>query len=294
MMADTNQIKIFLNSEVENALLSYLNAKGLKENTVSKYVEFFEKFANVHGELNQENIDGFLKYNNNSPARAMLRNLFTVIIRSGFPQEIAGFVSKLDVPTRTGTKEKKLPLHMTYKELEYLMKNMKGNSITNERDRLAILTQWWGGLRINELLGITKDDLEIKNYDPSKDFQKIKIKGKGGKERYCYVPKDVYYRITQYIVKRMQISDSFNQRIESKGNVWGFGKSAYSKLLNKKTRQILGRHYNTHSLRHGRGTDLIKKGKSLEYIKKFLGHKDISSTQVYVHLSDEDVEKGLK
>ena len=60
MNTDTKQIKFFLNNDVRKALTSYLEAKKLNPKTTSKYLEFFEKFANVHGVLNQETLDEFL------------------------------------------------------------------------------------------------------------------------------------------------------------------------------------------------------------------------------------------
>ena len=66
MNTDTKNNKIFLNLDIEKALTSYLGAKGLDEKTKSKYMEFYHKFANIHGELNQETLDEFLKYNNYS------------------------------------------------------------------------------------------------------------------------------------------------------------------------------------------------------------------------------------
>lgn len=286
---------IFLNKDVEKALTSYLDAKGLDSKSKNKYLEFYHKFANVHGELNQETLDSFLKYNNNSPARAMLRHLLTAIARWDFPIEMVGSVGKLDIPRSTGKKEKKEPLHMDFKELEYLINHMTGDSWTDERNRLIILTQWWGGLRITELLSISLSDLEINNYDKTKEFQGIKIRSESAKfkkEGYAYIPTNVYFRIVEYLKRRGQIS-GFNKKLNDGGNIWGFSNSAYDKLLREKTKKILGRAYNTHSLRHGRGTDLIKKGVNIEDVKEILRHKDIGSTQVYVHLSKEDIEKSL-
>lgn len=287
---------IFLNKDIEKALTSYLGAKGLDEKTQSKYLEFYHKFANVHGQLTQETLDEFLKYNDYNSSRAMVRHLLDAIKRWEFPMEMKEVVIRLDIPKSTGKKEKKEPLHLDFKELEYLINHMNGNSWTDERNRLSILTQWWGGLRVTELLGIGLPDLETDKYDKNKSFQKIKIRAKTAKfrkERYTYVPTNIYFRVIEYIKRRSQIG-SFNKKLNEGGNIWGFSNSAYDKLLRKKTKAILGRSYNTHSLRHGRATDLIKKGVPIEKIRLLLGHENIGSTQVYVHLSQSDIEESLK
>ena len=187
-------------------------------------------------------------------------------------------------------------LHLTQKELEYLIEHMKGDMITDERNRLAILTQWWGAFRISELLGISFDDLETKNYNRDKEFQKIKVRvevAKFKKERYAYIPTSVYQRIIRYLKERAKIV-SFAQKLDLGGNIWGFSNSAYDKLVREKTKAILGRAYNTHSLRHGRANNLIKKGVPIDKVKEIMGHESITSTQVYIHPSQEDIENSLK
>jgi len=287
---------IFLNLDVEKALLSYLGAMALDEKTKKKYLEFYHKFANVHGKLNQQTLDEFIKHNQYPSARAMAKHLIKSIGRWNFPEEIKVGVIGLDVPKQTGKKNKKQQLHLSQKELEYLIEHIKGNSIINERNRLAILTQWWGAFRISELLGISFKDLEVKNYNKDKKFQKIKVRvevAKFKKERYAYIPTSVYQRIIKYLKERVKIGN-FAQKLDLGGNIWGFSNSAYDKLVREKTKTILGRGYNTHSLRHGRANNLIRKGVPIDKVKEIMGHENISSTQVYIHPSQEEIENSLK
>jgi len=287
---------IFLNKDVEKALISYFGVLGLDYKTTKKYLEFYHKFANVHGELNQQTLDEFIKHNQYPSARAMAKHLIKAIDRWNFPQEMKVGLIGLDIPKQTGKRNKKQQLHLSQKELEYLIEHMKGNSILDERNRLAILTQWWGGFRISELLGICFKDLETKEYNKDKEFQKIKVRvevAKFKKERYAYIPTNIYQRIIKYLKLRSQIV-SFAQRLNSMENIWGFSNSAYDKLVREKTKAILGRSYNTHSLRHGRVTNLLKKGVPIEKVKEIMGHQSITSTQTYVHHSQEDIENSLK
>ena len=288
---------IFLNSKFREALLSYLNAKELDDKTKEKYLWFFDKFANVHGELTQENIDKFLKYNkNSSPVRAMFKHLIKAIGRWDFPLETKDYIIRLDIPKVTGKKKKQAPLYMSFKELEYLSNKLPRESLIDIRNNLSIKTQWWGGLRISELLGITIDDLQQDNYNKEKDFQRMRIRpetAKFKKEGYCYIPTKLYYEVVQFIRHRSKIGN-FSKKLNQGDNIWGFNKSAYSKMLRKFTLKYLGRGFNSHSLRHGRGTDLAKKNVPIEKIKEILRHEDISSTQLYVHLANKDIEDSLK
>ena len=98
--------KIFLNSEVEKALLSYLGAMGLDEKTKKKYLEFYHKFANIHGQLNQQTLDEFIKYNQYPSARAMAKHLIKSIGRWDFPEEMKVCLLGLDVPKQTGKRNR--------------------------------------------------------------------------------------------------------------------------------------------------------------------------------------------
>jgi len=287
-----------LNSNTLEALESYLNAKSLDFKTISKYLDFYKRLANVHGELNQKTLDEFIKYNDNSISRSMLKHLIKSIIRWNFSIEIKNSITMLDIPKKSGKVKSAIPKHLSYEELQLLDKGIIGNSILNERDRLSILVQWWGGLRESELLGLTPEDFLPNHFDKNKDppFQNIRIKSesaKFGKERIAYIPTDIYDRVFNYIKKRVKIDSNFVHKIKQKENIWGFKKSSYDKMLRKNTIVILGKPYNTHSLRHGRGTYLIKKGVPIEKVKKILGHSDIGSTQRYVHIVESEVEDSL-
>lgn len=288
---------VVLNKEVEQALVSYLDAKGLDEKSKKKYMEFYKKLANVHGELTQRSIDEFLRYNPHPPAISMIKHLITAIKRWDFPQEIKVKTLDLDIP-KVRVRKKIDTKFLIYEDLEKLINGIKGDDILTERTRCAILVQWWGALREEELLGIKLQDLEVDKFDPTKSFQKIKIRSesaKFGSGRYAYIPTDVYKRVIAYLKKRASENLNFADRL-NKGviNIWWMGKSRYSYLLAKYTKEVLGIAYNTHALRHGRGTDLVKKDVPIEKVRKIMGHKSISSTQVYIHLADKDIEDALK
>lgn len=86
-----------------------------------------------------------------------------------------------------------------------------------------------------------------------------------------------------------------NKKFDENESIWGIGGNRYKSLMYKWTLKLLGKRYNTHAFRHGRGTDLRKvEGWDIEHIKQYLGHSAISSTQIYIHLSDQDVKDRLE
>lgn len=281
----------------EGAFKSYLDIKELNKKTKDKYLFFYNKMRNIYQDFNQKNVDTFLSHNINSPARSMIKNLISAIKRWDFPKEIKDDVSNIDIPQITGKKKKVVVKFIIKSDVERLALGINtGDYFTDERIRLMILVQFYAGLRISELMGLTYDSLQKDKFDDSKKYQSITISSesaKFGQERFAYIPTHIYKRL----LKWLKIS-TIQGKIKKIGDVltlWGIGSSRYKVLLDKWTREILGEHYNSHSLRHGRGHDLRNvEGKELDFVKGYLGHADIKSTQIYTHTGDKEIKDELE
>ena len=281
--------------EFQQAFSSYLEAKGLSKKTFVNYNFFFHKFINRYGDLNQENVDMFLAHNSSSPARSMILNLKKSIVRWNFSQEIKSEVSIIDIAPRTSRKGRPTPKFIKKSDVDILDLKIKlGDIFSTERLKLMILTQFYAGLRENELLNLKLSDLNWRNLNQDNKFQIITISSdsaKFGKQRDAYLPTDIYLRLIRWI--KVNISKS-NKKFEDKP-FFGLKKSRYDTLLRKVTLEILGEAYSTHALRHGRGNDLrVNEKKPIDFIKEYLGHASISSTQIYTHLSGADIKEELE
>ncbi len=286
--------------DFEKALISFMEVKGLDPKTQKKYLEFYHKFANIYGEITTKSVDNFLKNNRSSPCRAMIRNLLTAISRWDVPLETKDNIIKIDIPKVTGKKVKKNPLFITREEVDLLEKNIlvKDNELVDGRTKIMLLIQFWAGLRLEELLGITIHSLENDKYNPEDKFKTIIIRpetAKFKKERKAYIPKRIYLMLLTWLKTLIRYETSQGRSFSEDTPIWGIKENRYRALIDKFTFQILGKKYNTHAFRHGRGTDLIKVDKwNIEEVKEYLGHSDISSTQLYLHLSDEDIKNKLE
>lgn len=292
---------VLIDPEFEKALISFMGVKELDPKTQKKYLEFYHKFANIYGEITTKSVDNFLKHNKSSPFRAMIRNLLTAIARWDVPLETKECVIGIDVPKVTGKKAKKNPLFITREEIDLLEKNIDVNGyneLVDGRTKIMILVQFWAGLRLEELLGLTIQSLDNDKYNPEDKFKTIIIRSetaKFKKERKAYIPKRIYLMLLTWIKTLIRYETSMGRSFSEDTPIWGIKANRYRALIDKFTLQILGKRYNTHAFRHGRGTDLIKVEKwKIEEVKEYLGHADISSTQLYLHLSDEDIKNKLE
>lgn len=192
-------------------------------------------------------------------------------------------VSKLDSPK----KAKKMPKYLTLDEARTLLESITPPNY--ERD-YAIITLFLNcGMRVSELVNISLDDIDS-------DFSKLTVTGKGNKQRIVYLndacraairawlevrPKDVKYQDK----KALFISRNRN-RLSLKTVQW----LVYKRL---KEAGLEGKHMSVHKLRHTAATLMYQHGHTdVRVLKDILGHEDLSTTQIYTHLSDEQMQKA--
>lgn len=167
-------------------------------------------------------------------------------------------------------KKMKLVKHLTLDEVKAVYK-----SCEDDRERLIISLLYSTGVRISELSRIRKQDVR---------GDTLLIRGKGGKERVVYldpVAKDCmskYKSTCSYIISGLQ---------------GGLTKSGLEKIVRDISRRS-GVVFTAHTLRHTHATLLLSEGCNLRHIQELLGHADISTTQMYTHVSNVDLAGAYK
>ena len=176
---------------------------------------------------------------------------------------------------------KKLPEVLNLKELDKLLaeKNFKG--LIGKRDQAIIELLYATGIRVTELINLKRNDINL-------DHQLLKCIGKGNKERWIPFTERVQKVLLDYL---QTIRPKFKRRKETDRlflNNHGQPISRQSIFyLVKKYAQESGIRKNVtpHTLRHTLATHLIENGADLRTVQEMLGHSDISTTQIYTHVS---------
>lgn len=136
------------------------------------------------------------------------------------------------------------------------------------------------GMRVGELSG-----LELSSIDISE--RKIKLLGKGSRERFVYLPDiEMCQLVKAYLKARLLVTPETNNFI-----VNSRGKPASTQFLRKLLREIAQRtsieiHVTPHMLRHSAACELIESGLDIRFVQRLLGHSSISTTEIYTHVSD--------
>ena len=179
--------------------------------------------------------------------------------------------------------DKLLPNFLYYNELEKLLAIPNQSEPIGQRDVLVLEMLYSTGIRVSELVSIKVSDLN--RYD-----NKIKILGKGNKERY------VLYGDVCLKLMDIYLNDGRNKILNGKQNSYLFLNDHGSKLSTRGIEFILDKlvklsglkmHISPHTLRHTFATHMLNEGADLKSVQELLGHENLSSTQIYTHVSNE-------
>lgn len=241
-------------------------------------------------EVTHKDIYNFLLYvkserDNHEAARARklcaIRNLYKFLKNSYEVDENPA--DKLESPK----KKKSLPKHLTLDEAQNLLSSITPPNY--ERD-YAIITLFLNcGLRVSELEGISLGDIDH-------DLTKMRVIGKGNKERVVYLNEACQAALKSYLairpadIKNKDKNALFISRNRNRLNVKTIQWLVYKRL---KEAGFENRGMSVHKLRHTAATLMYQHGHTdVRVLKDILGHEDLSTTQIYTHLSDEQMQKA--
>jgi tyrosine recombinase XerC len=224
-------------------------------------------------------------YSKRSIARkvATLRSFFKFLFREGYlranPAE--GLLSpKLD---------KRLPIFLAQKETADLIESVKKETFQELRNRAILETLYSTGIRVSELVG-----LNIVDVDFTAKF--IKVAGKGKKERVVPIGDRALEAIRRYLSgiphkKR----PAFNSALFLNKSGGPLSARSVRNIVKKYIRTMsIKKKVSPHTFRHSFATHLLERGADLRTVQELLGHKSLSTTQIYTHLTPERIKSVYK
>ncbi len=175
---------------------------------------------------------------------------------------------------------------LTYSEAKKLLEQPRGSEPTALRDRALLEIMYGCGLRASETIG-----LEVTDVDMRRGF--VRAQGKGSKERIVPLGTQAIAAIQRYLRSGRQ--ELIGMKIEKKLFVNFRGgpltRQGLYKIIQRHARSAgLEGKMSPHTLRHTFATHLLNGGCDLRSVQEMLGHADISTTQMYTHLSGEEIK----
>lgn len=176
-------------------------------------------------------------------------------------------------------------------EVERLLGAIDVSTPVGLRDRAIIELLFSGGLRVSELVGLNRDHINLER-------REFSVRGKGQKDRLIFISDSCASWLGQYLKSR---PDNFKPLfIHYAGSQDGLDDGAYTRLTARSVQRLVGRYaklagitkrVTPHTLRHSFATDLLTNGADLRSVQSLLGHANVSTTQIYTHLTDPQLKK---
>lgn len=229
-------------------------------------------------------IQSFLKEQNATKAPASvsrmisaLRKFYRFLLREGAIS--ADPMTKIDTPKRA----QHLPATLSSQEVDALMAKPDTDKPLGLRDRAIFELMYATGLRVSEVVDLRLDQLHLA-------MNLLQVTGKGDKERLVPISPQATQWVDRYLqearpklLKRVQpkkVFVNFHGGPMTRQGIWKNLKAYIASIGIEKD-------VTPHTLRHSFATRLLENGADLRVVQELLGHSDISTTQIYTHLSNQ-------
>jgi site-specific recombinase XerD len=282
-------------TEIQKLLADYLSYLEIEKNRSPKTRENYEHYLNVFLEFAKiktpkEITDQLVREFRMSLARRNIKKItqgyYVIALRN-----LLKYLAKRDIASLSPDKIElpKAPSRqietLAYGDLERLLKAAKSDSLRDLRDKAILETFFSTGLRLAELCSLDRYlDLERGEFS---------VRGKGDKIRVVFLSSSAKEAIKRYLAKRADAEEALFVSINKSGKVIGrITPRSAERVVAFRARQAgIAKPVHAHELRHSFATDLLMNGADLRSVQELLGHANISTTQIYTHLTDKQLHE---
>jgi site-specific recombinase XerD len=292
-------------SELINEYIEHLEVEGGRSiKTAENYYLYLSRFIEFTEDIKVEKITSEIirqyrlwlnRYENiNKDRLTTITQSYHLIALRGFLQYLAKrdieslMPSKIELPKVS----RKQVTFLHYDEVERLIGAIATDSESGLRDRAIVELLFSSGLRVSELVGLNRDHVNATR-------REFTVRGKGQKDRPVFISETAAEHLKNYLDERQDllvplfISYSNKQKAPSTSG-------DYRRLTARSIQRIVAlyaklagitKHVSPHTMRHSFATDLLMNGADIRSVQNMLGHSDISTTQIYTHVTDEHLRE---
>ena len=181
--------------------------------------------------------------------------------------------------------EKKLPKYLTINEVEKMLNAPDMSDTLGIRDAFILELLYVSGIRVSELVNIKLSDVETSE-------KKIKILGKGSKERYVLYGSRCKDLLNKYMSVRNIFLKNPNEYLILSKTGRKLNTREVRNIINRiKTKAGVDISISPHTFRHTFATHMLNEGADLRAVQELLGHENLSTTTIYTHLTNEKLRR---
>lgn len=278
--------------------------RGRSSKTAENYNHYLERLVEFAGDIEVDKITMELirKYrlwlnryeNDNGETLSTTTQAYHLIALRGFLSYLARrditslSPEKIDLPKTI----RKQVTFLTHDEVMRLLEAIpKSAKQTDLRDQAIIELLFSSGLRVSELTDLNRDHINTRR-------REFVVRGKGQKDRPIFISPRAAQTIDNYLAARednlaaLFLNNSRNNHSGTSGNYRRLTPRSIQRLVAKYARLAgITKHVTPHTMRHSYATNLLMNGADIRSVQAMLGHSDISTTQVYTHVTDQHLKE---
>ncbi len=288
--------------------LEYLEIeRHTSQKTIQNYDHYLKRFLDFSGDINPSAIDIHLirKYRlhlgrwtdpkTKEPLKRVTQNYFMITLRA-----FLRYLAKQDIKTLSAEQIElggvdAAPIKVLDDDsLKRLLEAPDTSHDSGIRDRALLETLFSTGLRVAEIAALNKDSINL-------DRQEFSVIGKGSKERVVFLSDSAVHWLDLYLARRKDSFKPLFVRYQGKIDVTPGGEKM--RLTPRSIERIVEKYVKgtglsikatPHTLRHSFATDLLINGADIRSVQEMLGHSNISTTQIYTHVTNKRLKEVHK
>jgi site-specific recombinase XerD len=286
-------------AKAKTDFLEYLEIEqNRSQKTIANYDHYLTRLNDFAGDIKVSDIDSELirKWrlwlnrlgtNTADELQKTTSNYHLIALRS-----FLKFCAKRDIPALPTDKielartKRKQVTFLSEDELARLFAQPDLNTLSGIRDRAILELLFSSGLRVSELVSLDRDRINLKR-------REFMVRGKGEKDRPIFISPEAAKWIEHYLERREDAARplfmrySGTKKIDQTGNFQRLTVRSVQRLVSRYALLAgITKHVSPHTLRHSFATDLLMNGADLRSVQAMLGHSNISTTQIYTHVTD--------
>ena len=291
-------------SELIADFIEHLEVEGGRAmKTTENYQRYLERFVEFTGDIAADAItmEVIRRYrlwlnryvNENGKSLSLITQTYHLIALRGF----LVYLSRRDIPSLNADKiilpttVRPQVTFLHYDEITRIIEQINVSEEQGLRDRAIIELLFSSGLRISELVNLNRDHINLNR-------REFMVRGKGQKDRPVFVSESAAQHVSNYLDSRQDsLAPLFLSYSRNHGQTNTTGD--YRRLQARSIQRMVAhyarlagitKHVSPHTMRHSFATDLLMNGADLRSVQAMLGHSNISTTQVYTHVTDQHLK----